>query len=392
MGRFFIFFLGCITGLGGGLCWLWNHSQPLQSVQLSGAMIKLPVKQEQRQAVAEELNSHLAVNGVRFINAAIEVEKGRSTDFDLMVYDLGQQLNESVEKSLKLSPEAKTEMDRLLAANYPEIAAEARKEYLQKIPGLTSSAYSTITSTAFTTRAEVLAGALNSTICSFSTLIFIPLNLNFSIATNVAASYFFQSPCEVLLSGVTGYIGQQIYQSGLIRDLEETQTHLKLIKNTALAELATSQLEMQITSTHVVTRSIANNRLKWQGAKLTIKYDAAIKYGCDLTSDFEIARDDKERVISILLPEAKLLNVTLEPSLTDASDSGIPDLDSDDFRLLFVKAQTDAIQLAEKKGVKQNAQKEAETILSYIFAPFTTNSRWPYQLKFVNHNSPSKPI
>lgn len=387
MKRFFTFLLGCFVGIGGGVYWLWNNPQQLNFIVSNNLAIpKLPIIQEQRHAIAKDLAEHIAVNGTDFINAAIETEKGNSHDFDLMVYELGQQLNESVEKSLKLSPEAKQEMDRLLSENYPEIAAEVRKEYLQKIDPLNSSAYSNVTSTTYATRAEILADVLNSTICSFSTFIFIPLNLNFSIATTVAASYFFQSPCEVLLSGVTGYIGQQIYQSGLIKDLEETMTQLKLHKSTALAELATSQLEMQIISTHTVTRSIGNNRWKWQGAKLTISYDVAVKYGCDLTSDFEITRDDKERVIIILLPEPKLLNITLEPTLTDADDSGILDIDSGEFRLLFEKAQADAIQLAEKKGVKQNAQKSAETLLTYIFTPFTTNSQYPYTLKFKDYN------
>ena len=282
-------------------------------------------------------------------------------------------------------------MDVLLAENYPEIAATARKEYLDKISELAVPAANSITSTSYATRADILASVLNSTACSFSTLVFIPLNLHFSLPTNIAASYFFQSPCEVLLSGVMGFAGEQIYRSGLIKDLDITQAQLKLVKNSALAELATSEMDMQVSVAHIINRSIGNKTwtiTEWQGAKLSIRYDAAIKYGVDLTDGFDITRDDRQRIITVLLPEPKLLNIVLEPIITDYDDGGIPDLASSDFQLLFEKARSRTVELAEKQGIKLNAQKDAQSVLSYVFTPFTTNGHFPYQIKFVY----SKPL
>lgn len=323
-------------------------------------------------------------NGEKYLDAAIQIENGQDQLLDSLVYDLGNQINDQVEQSLSLSAEAKEQTGLLLKEHYPEIADNIRAEYLRQIKELPKQQVNNVVSSSHTTRAEVLAAAINSQICGFASLIFIPMGISLGLGTNIAASHMMYDPCQNLLLGVSNKIGEQIYKAAIARDIEVTESQLKLHKESTLAEFSVASVELSVIEKFSLPREIKVKQwklAKWEAASLQIEYNASLKYGYDLTT-FDIVRDEPSKRIIVKLPEPQLLNLNLEPLLTNIDDSGMPDLGDSHFKSLYEQAKANAIREAEKRGIKQKAKENAQKLFAVIFQPFTQNSHHPYSLSF----------
>jgi hypothetical protein len=375
--------LGIILGVA--VTAIIGHYQSGLVHYFSDSPTSLHRRQQVSQQMASDIKSNLHFNSNAFLIAAMKVEKGDQKAFDNQMYELGQSLNQSIDRSLHLSPAAKKEMDSLLKANYPDIAASARQDYLAKVQTLKTPDVNQFSSTSYSTRAEILASTINSTTCSFANLIFIPLNLHFSLSTNIATSYFMQSPCEFILAGIMEPIGQQLYKTGIVKDLELTQTKLSIEKAGMLTELATSQIDVKVNGAKIITRSIdigKYNLTKYEAASLKISYEVTVKYGYDLSKQFKIERDDEHRTITVFLPQSHLVDIKLDPVITEANSGMFAEINNSHYRLIYEHAQDEAIKLAERQGIKEQAKKAMETVVSSVFLPFTANARLPYKINF----------
>ena len=114
MKKFLFFLLGVIAGLGAGGYLTLSNLEYFSSLDFQQLVSRVPLFSYQREELAKQLGQNLSINGGDFIDAAIQVEKGNSENFDLVLFELGKELNESIEQTLELSPEAKAEMEVLL--------------------------------------------------------------------------------------------------------------------------------------------------------------------------------------------------------------------------------------------------------------------------------------
>ncbi len=345
---------------------------------------KTPKKVQHRVAAlsGEELN---AISGTQLLEAAYRVEQGDEAAFDAAVYDIGNQLSEAVAASVAMSAEEKATMDEYLKAHYKDISAEARKNYLDNVATLPKQTVTQVTSTQHSTRAELLAAALNSTSCSFASFVFIPLGIQLSIPSIIGASYAMQGPCEGLLQGPMLRLGQRIEKAGMVRDIEETSSRLNVLREGLLAELTTAEMLIKVNETETIKRQVKMGSWKvgsWQAAQLDVQYAVLLKYGVDLTQGLKIRHNDKERTITVSMTSARLLTAHLEPEFTNANDGGVPDLDNSHFRHVYEKAQAHAIAQAEKRGIQARAQQQAEQVMALIFQPFLSH----YKLQFNYEN------
>ncbi|WP_316762365.1 DUF4230 domain-containing protein [Pedobacter aquatilis] len=337
----------------------------------------------QRKQIASLISENLKIDEKKLLDAAEQLERGNVAGFDKEIYEVGIALNRSIEKTLQLSPSAKIEMDSLLAENYPEIAKEVREKYLKNILVLKDKPKYQYTKTDHSTRAEVISAAFNSTLCSFSNLILLPLNP--SLTVNIAAGYFFYDPCESLLSGVSDVIGEGVFRMGLMKDINETQVYLKAEKYSEIADLTTAKMEFKVSSIQRIKRSIGHGRLNlgsWDAGSLTIKYLAEVNYGFDLSKGFKITLLAQTRELLIELSAPKLIALNLEPLSTDLNDDGISDIGTAEFRDNYLNAQNQALTFSKKNNIEAKAKVSAEKILTELYSPLIANKKYAYKLKF----------
>ncbi len=369
--------LACVAGI-----WYYFKQNPNVRISETKSQVSSPQK---TQELANAISSNVVVNGDQLIEAGKQAELGKNSAFASAIYNLYERLSSSIANSLSLSADEKLEMNQLLKERYPEISDEVRTAYLTGIKNLNSQPITTVTSSAYTTRAQVLSDAINSTICSFSNLLLDVFRLNPTLTTNVLACYLFQDPCEVMMAGITDKIGQKIYEAGVIHDLKVTTSTLMIQKEAALSEIATATTDIKVNMSDTIYRSLGD-WFTWNAASLQIYYNVSLRYGFDLSTAFVVEINDEQRQIIVHLPQPKLLSASLDPLFTDAEDGGVSDLRSSDFRHLFDLAENNAIHQAEKNRIKERANLEMKTILTYIYEPFLNNN-YPYRLQIINSNN-----
>lgn len=343
---------------------------------------------DERASMRNDLSKQIAENAEfdsdALLTAAIAIESGDTLAFAGRIYDIGAALNESVANTLQLSADAKKTLYHQLQMAYPDIAAEAMETYLAEIENLPNDHKAHTITYTHATRAEILSSVINSTACSFATLIFIPLGVNVSLTSNIAAGIFLQDPCEILLQYPIAKLGDQLKSSAIVKDVEATCTNIQTLQKSFLTDVSTAKMLFRTTSEYNVSRSIGFKKWskRWESGKLRIEYIVSVAYGYDLSDSFRIEHDEVKQTIIVLLPRPSLISISLEPINTMLEDDGVPDVPNEKFTELYENARISAIQSAEKHGIQHMARRQMELVLANLFSPFTTTGKTNYTLRF----------
>ena len=94
-------------------------------------------------------------------------------------------------------------------------------------------------------------------------------------------------------------------------------------------------------------------------------YDGVVTAGVDFTG-ITVTKDEEHRVIEVRLPEAKILNVDIDPEsfVLYAEKSGLGNpLSAADFNQSLVELETTAKEKAVSRGVLDRAEENARTII-----------------------------
>ena len=137
-------------------------------------------------------------------------------------------------------------------------------------------------------------------------------------------------------------------------------------KLSSVAELATYEQTYQVTLTDEDSKKVFGISIPFWTVSTDVSYSGTVKVGYDID---EIGRavDNEAKVITITLPQAKVLSNELDEDSQEISREMVDSEQLKDYRVVIKEA---GLQEAEEAGIYELAEEHMEEILIDLFSEF----------------------
>ena len=188
-----------------------------------------------------------------------------------------------------------------------------------------------------------------------------------------------KNTCGFLIGDLVNPVVDEMKTQGLVYDIERAEYTMREHTRSAIAELATAEDRVTTTVNRTFTRRILN--LFNSTAELRIEAAGTVKAGFALHEDFSVTIDHDSRIISIVLPPAKVLSKDVSYHILEDEDGVFVEITKERRNRVHNELRQTVEEMALQRGLLEAAEARARTLVTYIYSPLTNLPGPSYQVQ-----------
>lgn len=228
--------------------------------------------------------------------------------------------------------------------------------------------------------ADDFHAVLSDQICFVTNTVATFAHLNFGdiLINSDVTNFTLKKSCSYILRVPTFYLVKVMKKQGLIKDVIESKRDIEEHTRIAVLELATAEDTVVETNTDNIIKKVWIFR---SDAKLSIRVKSIVKAGFELDENFEIEIDPNKEIIYVTLPRAKILANSITPEVLEDRNGLWARTTKEVYNEMYTKFEKNTTQTAIKRGILEEAEKNAKEQVRNIYLPLISLSGSSFDVK-----------
>lgn len=271
---------------------------------------------------------------------------------------------------------------RTILAEYDALSEGVVVSYFEGLQELRGDRTSFPSESVITFEAYDVASDFSQLLADRSCLLFNTV-MAFSSSTSTEGKLMLKGLCKLVARDLMKPVAEELKASALVRDLNATRFNLEQHTRDSIAELAVAEDHLTTTLDRVFQRKVMERTwFEFQSeATLTIEGTGSIKAGFPLQDYFSVSIDHGRKVITVTLPEPEILSTDVSYRVLNDEDGFFVSVTPEKRTEALADLRRSLQRAAVDRGLLEEAEKQAEKIISVLYSPITYLPDAPYRVE-----------